>query len=124
MKINKTLKMVGLVSMGMLIATSANAQGLNTITGNLLGQFPGVADVMSSLAYIGGIGFGIKAALKLKEYNEAKGQLPISGPITMAIVAALLIALPSLLTTSTQTVFGTGSQKTGLTGGGAIRNIQ
>ena len=83
----------------------------------------GVADLLSAVSYIGGVGFGIKAALKLKEHNESKGQTPLSQPITMGIVAALLIALPTFLKTATDTLFGGSSQKT-TADGGQMRSIQ
>lgn len=102
---------------------AAVAQDLNGMTSNLKNQLPGVADVLSAVAYIGGIGFGIKAALKLKEHNESKGQVPLSQPITMAVVAALLLALPTLLTNAKGTVFGTGSTASSLDGS-TIRSIR
>lgn len=119
----KTLGYVAATAAIFFVATDvALAQDLNAVTSNVKNQMPGVADVLSAIAYIAGIGFGIKAALKLKEHNESKGQVPISAPITMAIVAALLLALPSLLSTAKGTVFGTGSTGTTLDGG-TLRQI-
>ena len=106
----------------LLVATEpAMAQGLNTITSNVRGQFGGIVDVLSGLAYIGGIGFGIKSAMKLKEYNESQGKVPLSTPIMLALVAAILIALPSFLTTGQESVFGAGAQNTSINGGGALK---
>ena len=119
------LKVVGysVASAACLLVASepALAQGLNTITGNVKGQFGGIVDVMSGLAYIGGIGFGIKSAMKLKEYNEQQGKVPLSTPIMLALVAAILIALPSFLTTGQESVFGAGAQGTSINGGGALK---
>ena len=44
-------------------------------------------------------------------------------PITMGMVAALLIALPTFLKTATETLFGGSSQKT-TADGGQMRSIQ
>ncbi len=101
----------------------ASAQGINSVTTTLLGQMPGITDVLSAIAYIAGVGFGIKAALKLKEYNESKGQVPLSAPITLAVVAALLLALPTFLATSKEAVFGTGTQGTNVNGG-TLRTVR
>ena len=115
---------VGATALFAVAIDPAMAQDLNTMTSNLKNQLPGVADVLSACAYIGGIGFGIKAALKLKEHNESKGQqVPLSQPITLAVVAALLLALPTLLTNAKGTVFGTGSTGTTLDGS-TIRSIR
>lgn len=128
MKMNKkVLKFLsGTAVLGLAAIDTASAQssgGILTVTNGLLPQMGGVADLLSALAYLSGIGFGIKAALKLKEHNESKGQVAISAPITMAIVAGLLISLPSLLNISSEAIFGTGNKKTSLTTGGNIRTL-
>lgn len=123
-KVLKFLGYAGVSALGFTVVEPAQAQGLLTVTTGLLPQMSSVADVLSSLSYLAGIGFGIKAALKLKEWNEAKGQVSIAAPITMAIVAGLLIALPQLLSVSSEAIFGTGNAKTGLSGGGSIKNVK
>lgn len=124
-----TMKTLGLLGLGValtaLAVDPAMAQtSLNKVTTELRGQMGGVADLLSAVSYIGGVGFGIKAALKLKEHNETKGQTPLSQPITMGIVAALLIALPTFLKTATETLFGGSSQKTTADGGQMRSSIQ
>lgn len=110
------------VGLSLLAIDPAMAQGLNTVTNTVKSQMPGVVDVLSGAAYVAGVGFGIKAALKLKEHNESKGQTPLSQPITLGIVAALLLALPSFLQVAKQGVFGSGTQGTSLDGG-TLRSI-
>ena len=130
MKLNfkKILGFTAVAALGIVAtmepALAQSNVGVGKVTSGLLPQMSGVADLLSSLSYLAGIGFGIKAALKLKEHNESKGQVPVSAPITMAIVAGLLIALPSLLSISSEAIFGTGNSKTGLNGGGGIKSIQ
>lgn len=120
MKKEKFLKALGYTATTaalMVVAMEpAMAEDLKGVTGRITGQMPGIAEVLSAVAYIGGVGFGIKAALKLKEHNESKGQVPLSQPITLGIVAALLLALPSFLTTGKETVFGAGATGTTLDG--------
>jgi intracellular multiplication protein IcmD len=107
-----------------LFGSNAFAQTTDLLgtTDQVRNQLPGVADLISAASYLIGIGFGLKAALKLKEHNESKGQIPLSQPVTLAVVAALLLALPTLLSVSRNSVFGTGSQGSGLDGGD-IRQI-
>ena len=120
----KTLGLVAVSALSLFVATDvAMAQDLNAVTTQLTGQMPGVTNVLSAISYIAGVGFGIKGALKLKEHNESKGQVPISGPITLFIVAAILLALPTMLTTAKGTLFGTGSSATTLDGSN-LRSIQ
>lgn len=99
-------------------AMAAVTGGLNTLSGNVTGQMPAVASLLSSIAYIAGIGFGIKAILKFKEHNESKGQVPLSQPIVMAVVAGLLLALPSFLTVAKEAAGGSSTQQTTISGGG------
>lgn len=113
---------VGTAGLSLLAVEPALAQGLNQVTGVVKSQMPGVAEVLSAVAYVAGVGFGIKAVLKLKEHNESKGQVPLSQPITLGIVAGLLLALPSFLQTAKTGIFGSGSKGTTLDGGN-IRSI-
>lgn len=116
----KGLKILGYVALTAVLMTvamdPAMAQGINRVTSTVKDQMPGVVDVLSAIAYIAGVGFGIKAALKLKEHNESKGQVPLSQPITLGIVAALLLALPTFLSVAKEGVFGAGSTGTSITG--------
>lgn len=121
--LTKYLAAAGIATIALLGADAAMAQDLKAVTSNLHGQLPGIADILSAVSYLGGIGFGIKAALKLKEHNDSKGQVPLSAPITMAAVAALLIALPTLLTTARGTVFGVGAQSSSLDSG-SLRTLR
>ena len=122
-KIIKSLTYLGMLSALMLVAIDpVMAQGLDRITNPIKSQLPAVADVLSIIAYISGVAFGIKAALKLKESNESKGQVPLSQPITLAIVAGILLALPTMLSVATEIVFGAGNTKVNATGSG-MRSI-
>lgn len=98
------------------LATTASAQGLNTVTNVLSNQMSGIVNVISAVAYIIGVALGIKAALKFKEHNETKGQVQLSTPIILAVVAAILLALPTFLKTGKEGIFGTGSTGTDLSG--------
>lgn len=58
-----------------------------------------IITILSSICYISGTGYGLQAALKMKVYNENPKKIRLSVPITFAIVAGLLIALPTFLST-------------------------
>jgi hypothetical protein len=66
-----------------------------------------IADFLSAISYIAGVSFGIKAAVKMKEHNETGGKTPLSQPITLGLVAAILIAFPTMMTSATECTFGT-----------------
>lgn len=70
-------------------------------------SFQNITDFLSGISYIGGVGFGIKSASKLKEHHETHGKIPLSQPITLGIVAALLLALPTMMANTTECNLGT-----------------
>lgn len=95
----------------------AFAQDFNAVAGNLTGQFQGAADLISGGAYLVGAGLGVQAALKFKEHNENPQQVKLSKPLTYAMVAGCLLALPSFLTVGSESTFGPGATKSGLCSG-------
>ena len=127
-KILKTLGFAGTFAALALLADPALAAsyggaagsgaGLGNLTTNLRSTASSVTDIFSLVAYVVGVGFGIKAALKFKEHNESKGQIPVSQPITLAVVAALLLALPTLMIMIRDSVMGTGTSNVSIEGGG------
>ena len=119
----KNILYLGVLSALVLVAIdpAMAGEGLTKITDAVKDQLPEVVDVLAIVAYIAGVGFGIKAALKLKESNETKGQVPLSQPITLVIVAGVLLALPTMLKVATESVFGS-NKKTEMTGTG-LRTI-
>jgi hypothetical protein len=117
-----TMSVLSIAAGTLLLASPASAQ-LSTVTTNIIQQFEGLVNVLSGVAYIGGVGFGIKAALKFKEHNETKGQVPLSQPIVMALVAALLIGLPSFIGVVRDSTLGSSAQQSSIQGG-AIDTIR
>lgn len=109
-KIVKTLSVAAVATLVMFFLTgnafAADDTGLARISTNVASGLRSVIEVISIFAYLGGLAFGVKAALKLKEHNESKGQVPLSQPVITAVVAAFLIALPSLLNVAAETMFG------------------
>ena len=98
----QTMKTLGLLGLGValtaLAVDPAMAQtGLNKVTGELKGQMGGVADLLSAVSYIGGVGFGIKAALKLKEHNESKGQVKLTAALLYFVAGGILLGLPTAI---------------------------
>lgn len=102
------------ISLNALAGTSLTvaqiADAINT------GQLGGISDLMGSLSYVFGIAFGVKAAFKLKEHSDSKGQTKLHVPILFAIAAALFLALPSTLKVG----LGTVGLKSTPSGGGSV----
>ncbi len=132
-KFKKILGVMGAVAVGTLVAVDpalaaapTDSQGLGVIAANMKSTASSATDILSIVSYVIGVAFGIKGALKFKESNETKGQVPISQPITLLAVAALLLALPSLLEIARDAVMGTGTSNTSLSTGSsnALRTVK
>ena len=91
--------------------SSANAQTVADVANGLIPQISEIPDVIAIVSYLAGVVCMIKAALKLKEANESRGQVKISGAIIFAIAAALFLALPTFVNTGIEFMgFDTGGQ--------------
>jgi hypothetical protein len=66
-----------------------------------------INNFLCAMCYIAGVGYGIKAALKMKEHHETAGKTPLLQPVTLGIIAALLLGLPTMMTVTTECNFGT-----------------
>ena len=103
---------VALGDHGLVLGADAAA-----VADNVRGNFGALADLLGGGAYLGGAGFGIQSALKFKAHNENPQQNPLSKPITYGVVAGALLALPTFLTTGSDTLFNNGGQATTINGG-------
>lgn len=78
---------------------ASQAQTIADIANGLIPQLSEVGGLLEALCYIFGVALGIKGILKLKEYNETKGQqIGISSPLWILFAAALFLALPRTIT--------------------------
>lgn len=79
----------------------------NNVFNSLSGQSggPGIIPLMEGIAYVVGIGFIIKAAFKLKEHNESKGQVKLTVPIVLFVAGAIFVTLPTAVSVVYKTIF-------------------
>ena len=75
-----------------------------------------VAALITAAAYVAGIGFAMMGLLKLKAHKDNPTQVPLSQPLTLLIIAAGLVFMPSLIKTAGSTIW-TGKEASGTTGG-------
>lgn len=64
----------------------------------LINEIKGLPNLMESLSYLFGVFFGFKTALKLKEFNESKGQkTSLSSVLWCFFACACFMALPTYI---------------------------
>lgn len=100
-----------------MFSEPSQAQTLGDIANAIVqGTLGGVNNLITGGAYLMGVAFGVKAALKLKEHNESEGRTKLSTPLTLGVVSALLLGLPTFLKSGVETTLGSGATMGSLTG--------
>lgn len=114
MKQSRKFLVAAVLLMGAVLAPSlAFAMNAGDVAENLRGQTSHFGDLVIAAMYLSGIGLGGLAALKFKAHNEDPRNTKITTPIVFALAAAMLVALPSFLGLSRETLLqGGGSNGT------------
>ena len=116
---------LALTAVGVLLGDHATILGVDAagISNTVRNNFGAIADLLGGGSYLAGAGFGIQSALKFKAHADDNRQNNIVKPIAYAGVAGALLALPTFLTTGSDTLFGQGSgDATSIDGNGLGRN--
>lgn len=103
------------------VLASSGGQDLGAVASNVTNTMNSVGKLITAGSYVAGVGFALMGMLKFKAHKDQPAQVPLSQPIVLLAIAAGLVFLPSLITTTGSTVFGSGKQNatakgTGVTG--------
>ena len=105
----------GLILGGLaLSATAAVAQDLGEIADSLATQTGDIADLVSIIAFVLGVGMAIAGFLKFKQnaQNPNDPSAKISTAFILIFVGAGLVAIPAALGSGIATIFNDGAQQT------------
>ena len=112
-----------LFGLSMVAFALADSDDLGTLAGNVTGNFEDIGELMTGVAYLAGLGFGISAVFKFKQHKDNPTQIPIGTPFALLAVSVVLVFLPGLYEPAGATIYGTSydSDTTagGFTGSGA-----
>lgn len=114
-KITGRFKRFGLILGGLAFsATAAAAQDLGEIADDLANQTGNVADLVSIVAFVLGVGMAIAGFLKFKQnaQNPNDPSAKISTAFILIFVGAGLVAIPAALGSGIATIFNDGAQQT------------
>ena len=102
-------------------AVYASTATIGSLAYNVTGSFAQIGSLMTGVAYLAGLGFGISAVFKFKQHKDNPTQIPIGTPFALLAVSVILIFLPGIYAPAGQTVFGSSSTDSagGFTGAGA-----
>ena len=106
--------MLGKVFFIFILTTSTVAAAdIGDVSQTIGSSFPHLAKLITSGSYIAGLAFSIAVIIKFKAHKDNPTQVPIGLPITLAIIAASLLFLPSILSASGETIFGNKKETAG-----------
>lgn len=108
------VKLIGLAFV--LIAGDVSALTIGGMATSIIGSFDQLTKLVTAGAYLAGMGFAVGAIIKFKAHKDNPAQVPIGQPIGLIFVAAALIFLPSILSVTGETIFGSAGSVGGPTG--------
>ena len=103
-------------------AVADDVSNLGDLATNVTGNFTDIGYLMTGVAYLAGVGFGISAIFKFKQHKDNPTQIPIGTPFALLAVSVLLVFLPGLYEPAGSTIYGSdySTEKAGgFTGSGA-----
>jgi intracellular multiplication protein IcmD len=102
----------------LLIGTLAEAvtSGIGGVATQVTSNLTGLAKLITAGSYVAGLGFGVASVVKFKGHKDNPTQVPIGMPIALLFVAAALIFIPSVYTSSGGTLFGASGTVAGISG--------
>lgn len=89
---------------------ASGAKDLKGIATNLSENVRSMANLITLVAYVAGIGFLLAGVVQFKAHKDNPIQVPLSKPLVYIGVGAFLVFLPHLINTAGETVYG-GSQQ-------------
>jgi len=114
-KINFLIIFLCIYSSSVLAATSDYTIG--DVASTITQSFTQLSKLITAGSYLAGLGFSIGAIMKFKQHKDNPTQIPVGTPIALLFIAAALLFLPSILNTTSYTMFGaTGGTVAGPTG--------
>ncbi len=93
----RTHKLAAAMTAGMLMGESTSAHAnttFSTIFDNIVGSMASMPSLISTVAYIGGIGLGVAGVFKLKQHVDNPGQTPMKDGLVRLGAGGGLLALP------------------------------
>lgn len=99
-----------------LFAGDAMAITLGNMASSITGSFKQVTQLVTGGAYVAGMAFAVGAIVQFKAHKDNPTQVPIGKPIALVLIAAALIFLPTILSTTGSTMFGSTPTTAGPTG--------
>lgn len=90
-------------------ASSTSGSGIAVVARTAKSNLASVAELMTAVSYVAGMGFAIAAIVKFKAHRDNPAQVGINLAIVMLFVAAALLFIPSVYKSAGRTLFASGA---------------
>lgn len=109
--------MTNLFAIALIIFTGDSLAGtLGDMADQITGSFAQLTKLLTAGAYIAGMGMAVSGVVQFKAHKDNPTQVPIGKPIALVLIAAALISLPTILASTSETLFGASGINSGPTG--------
>ena len=99
------------------VLAGSSSLTLGGMASEIIGSFTSLTKLITSAAYLAGLGFMVGAIFKFKQHKDTPQQITIGQPIALLIVGASLLFMPTILDVAGATMFGSsGGTTAGPTG--------
>ena len=85
---------------------------LGGMASSITSSFTSLTKLITAGSYIAGLAFSIGAIMKFKAHKDNPTNIPIGTPLTFMFIAAALLFLPTILSVSGATLFGSSNGTT------------
>ncbi|OYV54138.1 MAG: type IV secretion protein IcmD [Legionella sp. 21-45-4] len=113
---NKKAKQYLMMSSAFLTLASTSLMAgdltLGSMASTITQSFTSLTKLITAGSYIGGLAFFIGAIMKFKQHKDNPTNIQLGVPVTLTLVAAALLFLPTILQVAGGTMFGSGGAST------------
>jgi intracellular multiplication protein IcmD len=105
-----------IISLFFISQNASATSDIGAMASSITSTFANIGLMVTGGSYIAGLAFAIGAIMKFKQHKDNPTQIPIGTPISLVFIAGALLFLPSILSVTGQTMFGTAGSTAGPTG--------
>lgn len=96
-----------IIMAGLIFSNFAHAQvSIETMMNNFVSTVNPMIGLLEAISYVGGLYIAIKAIILFIEVSKNNSQVPISRPILMIVISAMLMSMPVTLEMATSSIYG------------------
>lgn len=104
----KSFFLCGLINVAYAIGVEVtdSSSTIGSMAAHVTATFSEIGNLITAGSYISGLAFSVGAIMKFKQHKDNPTQIPIGTPISLVLISAALLFMPTLLKTVGASMFG------------------